>query len=384
MFTFYEFFAGGGMARLGLGSNWRCLYANDFDPKKAAAYRANFDGAPELKVADVASIATRDIPAQADLVWASFPCQDLSLAGPGAGLGGDRSGAFWPFWRLIRGFIRERRKPNLIALENVCGALTSHGGRDFAAIGKAFSDAGYKFGAMVVDAVEFVPQSRPRLFIVGVAADVELPQELTSTKAIARVHPKSLVTAQNALPEATCKDWLWWTLPAPPRRSTTFADILEENPADAPWASLDETRNLLALMSPTNLAKVQAAQLGGRRIVGGIYRRTRIDDSGTKVQRAEIRFDGVAGCLRTPAGGSSRQRILIVEGNRIKTRLISSRETARLMGMPPGYRLPERYNDAYHLTGDGVVVPVVRWLAQRLFEPIILHQRTISACIAAE
>jgi len=42
------------------------------------------------------------------------------------------------------------------------------------------------------------------------------------------------------------------------------------------------------------------------------------------------------------------------------------------MGLPESYRLPEKYNEAYHLTGDGVVVPVVRHLAQHIFEPIAL------------
>jgi len=80
MFSFYEFFAGGGMARAGLGGNWQCLFANDFDPKKAASYAANW-GADHLHVGDVAALTTDDLPGEADLAWASFPCQDLSLAG---------------------------------------------------------------------------------------------------------------------------------------------------------------------------------------------------------------------------------------------------------------------------------------------------------------
>jgi DNA (cytosine-5)-methyltransferase 1 len=97
----------------------------------------------------------------------------------------------------------------------------------------------------------------------------------------------------------------------------------------------------------------------------------RRDEIGLKVQRAEVRFDDVAGCLRTPAGGSSRQLILVVEGPSVRARLISSRETARLMGLPDDYKLPGTYNEAYHLTGDGVVVPVVRHLATHIFEPIL-------------
>jgi DNA (cytosine-5)-methyltransferase 1 len=135
-------------------------------------------------------------------------------------------------------------------------------------------------------------------------------------------------------------------------------------------------------MSEVNLQKVEAAKAAarraGRRVVGCVYKRTRVDSTGAKIQRAEVRFDDIAGCLRTPAGGSSRQLIIIVEGESVKSRLISARETARLMGLPDDYRLPENYNEAYHLTGDGVAVPVVRHIAERLLEPI-LAQRNASA-----
>ena len=68
------------------------------------------------------------------LAWASGRCEDLSLAGAGAGLQGERSGTFWPFWKLMMGLAADERAPRLIVLENVCGALTSHGGRDFSAL----------------------------------------------------------------------------------------------------------------------------------------------------------------------------------------------------------------------------------------------------------
>src|SRR5712692_8520048 len=101
---FYECFAGGGMVRTGLGPDWRCLFANDFDHKKAVSYRANFrDNDDDVLTTDpIGNLVADDIPGQANLAWASFPCQDLSLAGAGAGLKGERSGTFWPFWRLMR------------------------------------------------------------------------------------------------------------------------------------------------------------------------------------------------------------------------------------------------------------------------------------------
>ena len=133
MRTFYEFFAGGGMARAGLGSGWKCLLANDFDRKKGVTYANNW-GEDHLVIDDIRNIGPEDMPGQPDLVWGSFPCQDLSLAGGGAGLRGDRSGTFWPFMSHIETLKEENRAPAIIALENVLGTLTSHKGKDFTAI----------------------------------------------------------------------------------------------------------------------------------------------------------------------------------------------------------------------------------------------------------
>jgi DNA (cytosine-5)-methyltransferase 1 len=368
--SFYEFFAGAGMARAGMGDGWQCLFANDFDLKKGRTYEANW-GAGTLKIEDVGKLAVSDLPGIPNLFWASFPCQDLSLAGGGAGLKGNRSGTFWPFWNLMKALIKDKRAPKVIALENVCGTLTSHEGKDFATICTAFQQAGYKIGAFVVDAVLFVPQSRPRLFFVATHPDVTLPVGLSGTTPIAPWHTKSLIAAHNGLPGKVKESWVWWHLPAPPARKKTFADMIEENDDDLPWFSAAETQNLLAMMSDINREKVAEAKRQGRRMVGAVYKRTRPDAKGRKVQRAEIRFDDVSGCLRTPAGGSSRQVVVIVDGKSVKARLISARETARLMGLPETYALPPNYNEAYHLTGDGVVVPVVRHLAAHLLEPLV-------------
>ena len=161
---------------------------------------------------------------------------------------------------------------------------------------------------------------------------------------------------------------------APPaKRNVSLTDLIEDQPASVRWHTAEETSKLVQMMSETNLEKLRNVQAHGRKCVGTIYKRTRRDASGAKVQRAEIRFDDIAGCLRTPAGGSSRQLIMLVEGDSIRSRLISSRETARLMGLPDEYKLPPNYNEAYHLTGDGVAVPVVRHIAQKLIEPVLKY-----------
>lgn len=369
--SFYEFFAGGGMARAGLGAGWKCLFANDFDAKKGFTYQRNWGTAGELFVGDVRHVDTTRLPGTADLAWGSFPCQDLSLAGGGAGLKGERSGTFYPFWAIMNGLIADHRGPRIIALENVCGTLTSHGGTDFIAICETFAEAGYRYGALVIDAARFVPQSRPRLFVIGVRSDVYVPSTMITPGPLEPFHTTGLIRAHAGLPATARQGWIWWNVPTPPVRNSAFADLIEENPTGIDWHTPAETKALLAMMTPLNLAKVEAAKRANRRMVGGVYKRTRLDDFGTKRQRAEVRFDDVAGCLRTPAGGSSRQTIIVVDGDRVRSRLISTRETARLMGLSDDYMLPPRYNDAYHVTGDGVAVPVVRHLAEHLFEPLL-------------
>lgn len=369
-YSFFEFFAGGGMARAGLGANWRCLFANDFDYKKSAVYIHNW-GEGELMTKDVGKLQSRDLPGTPDLVWASFPCQDLSLAGMGAGLKGDRSGTFWPFWRLMKKLMSERRAPRLIVLENVCGTLTSHGGKDFAAIGAALSESNYRFGAVVLDAAEFVPQSRPRLFIIAINEDVVLSPGLVANAPIPARHTRALRLAHSRLSAASQSKWLWWNVKKAPKRKSRFADIVEHEPSSVRWHTQDETKQLIAMMSTINRKKLTEVQKLGKLKVGTIYKRTRLDESGEKAQRAEVRFDNLAGCLRTPSGGSSRQLVIVVNGKRVRSRLISSRETARLMGLPESYVLPNNYNEAYHLTGDGVAVPVVRHIAANILEPLL-------------
>ena len=371
MAKFYEFFAGAGMARAGLGSGWTCLFANDFDGKKGLTYQDNWGTGGELHIGDIRKVQTSQLPDQADLIWGSFPCQDLSLAGGGAGLKGERSGTFYPFWDIVRALIAEGRGPKMVALENVCGTLTSHNGEDFEAICKTFADAGYRYGALVINAQLFVPQSRPRLFVIGVRADIEIDPSLLSSGPIEPFHTRALERACERVDKTTLEQMVWWNVPTPPYRTDTFADLIEETPIGIRWHTEAETKQLLAMMSPINLDKVKVAKRAGRRMVGGVYKRTRLDEKGRKVQRAEIRFDDVAGCLRTPAGGSSRQVIVVVDGQRVRSRLISARETASLMGLDKDYKLPKNYNEAYHLTGDGVAVPVVRHLAAHIFEPLL-------------
>jgi DNA (cytosine-5)-methyltransferase 1 len=368
---FYEFFCGSGMARAGLGAGWGCAFANDVSPMKIASYTRNWGG-NGVKTADVARLTTKDLPGHAALSWASFPCPDLSEGGRGEGLQGARSNTLWPSLALLRALRAEGRAPKTIPLENVSGMVEPRGEAFFDLLCATLTDMGYRFGVLAIDAELFVPQSRPRIFVIAVDAAIAIPASLVAAGPAGPFHSPNLVKAcQRNARHAP----VWWRLPAPPRRNVTLADIIEDAPTGVFWRSKGDTGRLLAMMAPLHLAKVEAAQRAslssGARMVGGYYRRMR-DEAGGRVQRVEIRFDDVAGCLRTAkGGGSSIQDIMVIDGDTVRTRRLSTREAARLMGLPDDYKLPSDYVTAYDLMGDGVAVPAVRWLAQNILEPLL-------------
>lgn len=363
--TYYDFFAGGGMARLGLGPRWECLFANDIDEAKAATYRANF-GDRDLVVGDVNDLRPEDLPGQVDLAWASSPCQDVSLAGKRAGLDGARSSAFWGFWRLMETLHRESRAPRTLVIENVTGLLTSHGGEDFTALCTALASLGYRFGALEIDAVRFVPQSRPRLFLIATHALVPAGFRLPAPDG--RSHGERVVAAFSRLPEALRRRWVWWSLPWPQKSDVSLHQVLEPEYA-VEWFPQGRTASLLGQLSEAHIAKLAQIQAAGETRIGTVFRRTRME-FGRSVQRAELRFDGVAGCLRTPGGGSSRQFLVKVTGSDVRARLLTPREAARLMGLPESYQLPAGQTAALHVIGDGVAPPAVHHLAESLLVPL--------------
>jgi DNA (cytosine-5)-methyltransferase 1 len=358
---FWEFFAGAGMARLGLGEAWSCRWANDIDESKAAVYRSWFaDGVDHLLVDDVANVYADDLPGtDTRMAWASFPCQDLSLAGWGRGMGARRSGTFWAFWRLMHDLRETGRRPPLIVLENVVGLLRP---AEFGGLAEALADLGMRFGALVVDAVRFLPQSRPRVFVVAVDESIDTapwttaePQMFWASRALLRTH--------DSLDQQLKRRWVWWRLPAPPpvEDRPRLEDLLEPDPPDAQWHDKQGTAHLIQLMTTLHRDRLVDPPTP----VGTLYRRTREGR-----QRAEVRFDGIAGCLRTPQGGSSRQTVVDVRSGTPRTRLLTARETARLMGVPNDLPLPEHYNQAYKAMGDGVAVPAVKHLANHLLTPL--------------
>ncbi|MCX7559987.1 DNA cytosine methyltransferase [Sulfitobacter sp. F26204] len=363
-----EFFCGAGMVRAGLGNDWSCALANDIDAMKCDVYAKNWGG-KHLIEGDIAALDVAPLLQPIDLYWASSPCQDFSLAGKGRGLNGARSGMFMEWARLIGEAGENGFAPRIIAFENVTGLMTRNGGKDLCAVLKTLISLGYRVGALEIDAAKFLPQSRPRLFIIGVRHGVSVGS-LAGTAPEGVFHTEKIKSFAAKLPNAIAQHWVWWAHDTPKPRRLSLRRIVDDAP-NTDWLIDDDVSRLLLMMSEPSQSRVRKARSTGKTEIGMLYKRGRPDESGLNRQRAEIRFDGLAGCLRTPAGGSSRQTIMFIKGNETRARLLSSKEVARLMGLGERFMMPDRYNQAYQVAGDGVAVPIVSYLDRTLFQPIL-------------
>jgi DNA (cytosine-5)-methyltransferase 1 len=359
-----EFFSGIGLIRMALERHgWSVAYANDMDRKKHEMYVRHFEESKAVfHLKDIHEVHPQEIPS-VTLATASFPCNDLSLAGSRSGLKGRQSSAFWEFIRLIDGL--QNHRPPLILLENVTGFLSSRDGKDFREALLAVNRLGYSVDAFVLDARFFVPQSRPRLFVVGVVDDSHgRPDALDqSTLQANQLRPKRLtefITSHDDI------RWKIRPLPNPSRTDAKLQDIVEDLPDNAPeWWSAERTEYLFNQMSAKHRKIAEHMTAESDWSYATVFRRIRKGKS-----MAELRADGVAGCLRTPRGGSGRQILFKAGYGKQFARLLTPRECARLMGAD-NYSLTVPLNQALFGFGDAVCVPVIEWIAQYYLNPVV-------------
>jgi DNA (cytosine-5)-methyltransferase 1 len=355
-----EFFAGIGLMRLGLDrAGWKTVWANDIDENKREMYAANFDDANQMfHLGDVHKVRGDDIP-DIELATASFPCNDLSLAGARHGLEGTHSSAFWGFIDAIKSM--GRRRPPLVLLENVTGFLSSHEGRDFEEALLALNDLGYAVDAVTIDAVHFVPQSRQRMFVIGSkgAASPNARDGFLQSD----VRPRALAEFIFCSPEI---GWAVRHLPQLPARKIHLRDLVEDIPHNSQiWWSQERADYLLNQMSPRHRTEAERIINGNKTDYGTVFRRVRNGRS-----MGELRTDGIAGCLRTPRGGSGRQILFTGGRGKFRVRLLTPRECARLMGADE-FKINVPLNQALFGFGDAVCVPVVQWLAENYLNPLL-------------
>jgi DNA (cytosine-5)-methyltransferase 1 len=353
-----EFFAGIGLVRLALEhQGWRVIFANDIDPKKAEMYQHNWPDDDHLKVGDIHAIDAAEVP-NCTLFTASFPCNDLSIAGRWEGLQGKESSTFWGLIRILREM--GARRPPLVMLENVYGFLLSHKGRDFEQALLALNELGYAVDAVVLNAIRWAPQSRVRMFVVAQSGSNE---KTRSSTLASDARPQTLVDFINSHPNIR---WCIRDLPPLPAPRERLADILEDLPDNDPhWWSKERADYFMNQMSAKHAEEARKMVSGRAFTYATAFRRVR-----NKRSMAELRTDGIAGCLRTPRGGSGRQILFKAGHGKYQVRLLTARECARLQGVPDSFAIKVPLNQALFGFGDAVCVPAVEWIIEHRITPV--------------
>jgi DNA (cytosine-5)-methyltransferase 1 len=357
-----EFFAGIGLARMGLeGAGFRVAWANDYEPDKWDLYRSHFNDTEgsghDFVLGDVGAVQADQLPRDAKLAWGSSPCTDLSLAGSRGGLRAGESNAFWQYIRILEELGDNR--PEVAVLENVVGLATSHGGDDLAAAVRAFNDLGYSVDVLSLDARRFIPQSRPRLFLVGA---MKPPQDTAEPNSELRPDWLQAVYGDPTLRTHRAP------LPAPPAPLLSgLGDYVETMPSsDERWWDATRTESFVASLSPVQRDRIADMRRGQGVKYRTAYRRTR---NGVAVW--EVRPDDISGCLRTARGGSSKQAVVKLGNKRLQVRWMTPLEYARLMGAGDYNLSGARTNQALFAFGDAVAVPAVSWLAKHYLMPLV-------------
>jgi len=169
--TLVELFAGIGGFSCGFErAGVRTVAAVEIDPAARSVFAKNFPNAALFD--DVTKVGGDELRAvgfipERGIITGGWPCQDISIAGRGAGLAGERSGLFDDVVRLINDL-----QPEWFVLENVPRLLSINSGRDMGTVVGSLADCGSSFAWRVLDSSGFgVPQQRRRIFFVGHLGD---------------------------------------------------------------------------------------------------------------------------------------------------------------------------------------------------------------------
>lgn len=303
-FTFIDLFAGIGGMRIGFEeAGGLCVFSSEWDRWAQATYELNFEEKPR---GDIRKIDERLVPDH-DVLVAGFPCQPFSIAGVSKKNALDRPHGFEDetqgtlFFQIER-MLRAKR-PRVVVLENVRNLLGHDRGKTFEVIRRHLTALGYVLNWQLVSARPFVPQSRVRLFIVGVRGGPKFQFPLTLT--VEGRHP-------------------------------TMADVLEERV----HKKYTLTDNLWRYLQGYAVKHREAGHGFGFGFANP---------------------DGIARTLsaRYYKDGSE---ILIPQDGKNPRRLTPD-ECRRLMGFPDWFRVEVSDTQAYKQFGNSVVVPVVQHIA---------------------
>lgn len=309
--NFIDLFAGIGGTRIAFESaGCKCVMSSEIDKFAKITYEANFGEKPK---GDITKIEIDDIPDH-DILVAGFPCQPFSISGVskksslGKPHGFDDPTQGTLFFEIKR--VLDGKKTYAFLLENVKHLQWHDKGNTFKVIKNTLEELGYFIHYKVIDATNYVPQHRERIFIVGFLDPIEFRfPEKNNTRPI-------------------------------------FKDILEEK-VDKKYTLSDHLWNYLQEYAEKHRKKGNGFGYGLTDLKG--YART---------LSARYYKDG--------------SEILIPQKGKNPRRL-TPRECAILMGFSqimPDFKIPVSDTQAYKQFGNSVVVPLVKDIANEIVKAI--------------
>jgi len=400
------------------GLGWECVGFSEIEPFASAILAHRYPG-----VRNYGDFTT--IPADIgpiDLLVGGTPCQSFSIAGQRAGLDDPRGNLTLEFARLAR-----RVRARWVVWENVPGVLSSDGGRDFASILTAFRECGYSVCYRVLDAQHYgVPQRRRRVFVVGYLGDDWRPsaavlfeqasmrgdspkgrparQEVAGTpcggpRSRGSSEPDQVTFIPVAVDASRVNGCLTTTYGS--KNYSNHEEVMSGSLVSGVWTSallngyVPEIAPCLMQDCGTKLRSDQLALVEGVWWDGGNTASTidstsndhRMPDKGRftaviqplplhlplAVRTAQTGANGigVAEDVAHTLDGTQGQAIAL---NALSTvvRRLTPRECERLQGLPDDWTLvPYRGKPAadaprYKAIGNGMAMPVLRWIGQRI------------------
>jgi DNA (cytosine-5)-methyltransferase 1 len=347
---------------------------------------------PDQKIIKDVKDVSRRTAEPVDLICGGFPCQDLSVAGRGAGLGGERSGLWYEFARVL-----EELRPRWCVIENVPGLLSNWSGpkppsdlqegeewkteeeSSMAIVLQGLSQLGYWWAYRVLDAQYFgVAQRRRRVFIVGCLTKGSAAKVLFEPESGERDTPPSREKREET-----------------PRSSETGAGIYQ-------WASgggddIKDTAQALRSGAEYNyqitITKALSTRTGQR--LDPTAESFAID-----VRNLRKQPDEISGTLQAKKTGGHNlnyqnpvlqmvwemshaneavresgdivptlQRRMGTGGNQVPlvgVRRLTPLECERLQGFPDGWTEGESDTQRYKMLGNAVAVPIAEWIGKRI------------------
>ena len=317
-YKFIDLFAGIGGFHISMTSlGAKCVFASEIDELASLIYKNNFDIKPS---GDIRSIKAKDIP-DFDILCAGFPCQPFSIAGQRKGFNDTRGTLFFEVMRIVK-----EKLPKILFLENVRNLVSHNNGKTFNVIIKTIEQAGYNVYYKVLNSADYgVPQSRFRIYIVGVRKDIALRKTSEfhfPTKMILETSVRNVLESEDLLPQSVMST------------STTSYKL-------------------------NNIIKIK----NGRPIRVG-----QVNNGGQGERIYSI--DGTSITLMANGGGKFSKTGGYLMDNGI-ARKLSPNECKKLMGFPDNFKIHSNNQVAYKQFGNSVVVDVIQYIGLSIGQYII-------------